>query len=32
MPLIVEYTDWKINTITEEDMAKPDLVGYTIIE
>ena len=31
-PLIVEYTDWKINTITEEDVAKPDLVGYTIIE
>lgn len=31
-PLIVEYTDWKINTITDEDVAKPDLVGYTIIE
>ena len=30
--LIVEYTDWKINTITDEDVAKPDLVGYTIIE
>ena len=32
MPLIVEYTDWKINTITDEDVEKPDLVGYTIIE
>jgi len=31
-PFIVEYTDWKINTITDEDVAKPDLVGYTIIE
>ena len=31
-PFIVEYTDWKINTITDEEISKPDLVGYTIIE
>lgn len=31
-PFIVEYTDWKMNTLTEEDVQKPDLVGYTIIE
>lgn len=26
----VEYTDWKINSVTDEEVARPDLVGYTI--
>ncbi len=28
----VEYTDWKVNSVTDEEVAKPDLVGYTIIK
>ncbi|MCI9178343.1 MAG: hypothetical protein HFJ28_07390 [Clostridia bacterium] len=25
----IEYTDWRINEITDEEVAKPDLTGYT---
>ena len=28
----VEYKDWKIDKLTDEDMARPDLTGYDVTE
>lgn len=27
---VVEYTDWKFNQVTDEDITKPNLIGYTV--
>ncbi len=29
---VTEYTDWKINQLTDEDMLRPNLMGYEINE
>lgn len=31
-PAIVEYSNWKINQLTDEDVARPNLEGYEVIE
>ena len=30
--LVTEYTDWKFNELTDEDMARPNLIGYEVTE
>lgn len=32
IPSYTKYTNWQIGNITEEQVAKPDLTGYTIIK
>ncbi len=32
IPLYAEFSDWQFENITDEQAAKPDLVGYTIVE
>lgn len=27
---LVEFTDWKFNQVTDEDMTRPNLTGYTV--
>ena len=29
---IIQFSNWKIDSITDEDVAKPNLIGYTIVE